>query len=165
MLQKEGVYCYDIAQAAGISLDRLYEWNPALGGDCSGLWPGYAYCVKVTNIPTSTASSSCATRTSIAVTFKGRVSTVFGESVYLIGDLAELGSWDTGRAVAMNADGYTESNPQWSVTLTLNAGASFGYKYIKMGLDGSLTWESGDNRGFDVPANCEGKASTQDTWR
>jgi hypothetical protein len=64
---------------------------------------------------------------------------VFGESVLLIGYLDELGSWNTGRAVAINADGYTESNPQWSVTLMLKAGASFGYKYIEIGLDGSLT--------------------------
>lgn len=45
VLQKDGVYCYDMAQAAGIALDRLYALNPALNGDCSGLWPGYAYCI------------------------------------------------------------------------------------------------------------------------
>jgi hypothetical protein len=45
VLQKTGVYCYDIAKAAGITLDRLYSLNPALKGDCSGLWPGYAYCI------------------------------------------------------------------------------------------------------------------------
>lgn len=43
--QKDGVYCYDMAQAAGISLDTLYALNPALKGDCSGLWSGYAYCI------------------------------------------------------------------------------------------------------------------------
>jgi LysM repeat protein len=45
VLQKDGVYCYDMAQAAGIALDKLYALNPALNGDCSGLWPGYAYCI------------------------------------------------------------------------------------------------------------------------
>lgn len=47
VLQKTGVYCYDMAAAAGISLDRLYQLNPALNGDCSGLWPNYAYCIGV----------------------------------------------------------------------------------------------------------------------
>ncbi|OAL51442.1 hypothetical protein IQ07DRAFT_566073 [Pyrenochaeta sp. DS3sAY3a] len=47
VLQKDGVYCYDMAAAAGITLDRLYQLNPALNGDCSGLWPGYAYCIGV----------------------------------------------------------------------------------------------------------------------
>jgi hypothetical protein len=44
-MQKDGVYCYDMAAAAGITLDRLYALNPALNGDCGGLWPGYAYCI------------------------------------------------------------------------------------------------------------------------
>lgn len=45
VLQKDGVYCYDMAKAAGITLDKLYFLNPALKGDCSGLWPKYAYCL------------------------------------------------------------------------------------------------------------------------
>ena len=36
-----------MAAEEGITLNQLYEWNPALVGDCSGLWPGYAYCVGV----------------------------------------------------------------------------------------------------------------------
>ncbi|KZL86126.1 hypothetical protein CI238_09105 [Colletotrichum incanum] len=38
--------CWAIANDHGISLDDLYAWNPALNGDCSGLWPDYAYCVQ-----------------------------------------------------------------------------------------------------------------------
>jgi hypothetical protein len=45
IMQKANVYCYDMAAAASISLDRLYQLNPALNGDCTGLWPDYAYCV------------------------------------------------------------------------------------------------------------------------
>lgn len=170
VMQKDGVFCYDMAAAAGISLDQLYEYNPALGGDCSGLWPDYAYCVGLTDTATSTGikastSTSCTPRARTVVTFNALVETAYGESVYVTGDLAELGNWDTSRAVAMNADGYTESNPLWSATVTLTPGASFGYKYIKLGLDGGASWENGDNRGFDVPSNCEGVADTHDTWR
>jgi hypothetical protein len=46
-LQSGSQYCYDMAVANGISLDQLYGWNSALGGDCSGMYPGYAYCVGV----------------------------------------------------------------------------------------------------------------------
>lgn len=49
VMQKDGVYCYDMAAAAGISLDDLYKWNPGLKGDCSGLWTGYAYCIGVSS--------------------------------------------------------------------------------------------------------------------
>jgi hypothetical protein len=45
VLQRDGVYCYDMAKSANIALDRLYSLNPALKGDCSGLWPGYAYFI------------------------------------------------------------------------------------------------------------------------
>lgn len=53
-MQKDGVYCYDMAATASITLDQLYAWNPALGGDCSGLWTGYAYCVGVAEATTPT---------------------------------------------------------------------------------------------------------------
>lgn len=52
VLQKDGVYCYDMAAVAGITLDDLYKWNPGLNGDCSGLWPGYAYCAAAPSGPT-----------------------------------------------------------------------------------------------------------------
>ncbi|RDB24798.1 hypothetical protein Hypma_007466 [Hypsizygus marmoreus] len=35
VLQQDGIYCYDMANNAGITLAQLYEWNPALNGDCS----------------------------------------------------------------------------------------------------------------------------------
>lgn len=45
VLQKDGVLCFDMAKTANIALDRLYEMNPALGSNCAGLWPGYAYSI------------------------------------------------------------------------------------------------------------------------
>ncbi|KDN59784.1 putative LysM domain-containing protein [Colletotrichum sublineola] len=49
ILQQDGVYCYDMANNAGIDLACLYKLNPALNtdaGECQGLWRGYAYCVE-----------------------------------------------------------------------------------------------------------------------
>ncbi|KAF3483528.1 uncharacterized protein GIQ15_02852 [Arthroderma uncinatum] len=43
--QMDGIYCFDMANNAGISLEQLYKLNPALGGDCTGLWVGYSYCI------------------------------------------------------------------------------------------------------------------------
>lgn len=45
--QTDGVFCFDMAAAAGIELSNLYSLNPALNGDCSGLFVGYACCVGV----------------------------------------------------------------------------------------------------------------------
>jgi len=77
VMQQDGVYCYDMAVAAGISLDELYAWNPALNGDCSGLWAGYAYCVgragsaSSSPTPTPTTASPTPTPTSTGVTPPG----------------------------------------------------------------------------------------------
>lgn len=42
-----GDTCYDIAVEAGIWIIQLYNWNPAVGTDCSGLWLGYYICISV----------------------------------------------------------------------------------------------------------------------
>lgn len=44
---KSGDGCQAIATEYGIALDKLYIWNPALNGDCTGLWPDYYICVGV----------------------------------------------------------------------------------------------------------------------
>jgi hypothetical protein len=63
------VYCYDMAMNAGISIADLYAWNPALGGDCSGLWDGYAYCIHLsTSSGTTTAPGTTTTPTTTPAT-------------------------------------------------------------------------------------------------
>jgi chitinase len=43
-----GNICVTVAQAAGISLDDLYLWNPTIGGDtCPNLWLGFYVCIGV----------------------------------------------------------------------------------------------------------------------
>ena len=56
-MQKDGVYCADMATKASITLDQLYAWNPAVGKDCSGLWAGYAYCVGVIGVSSSPSAT------------------------------------------------------------------------------------------------------------
>lgn len=45
VIQKDGIYCAEMAKAAGITLARFYTLNPGVGTSCGGLWLGYAYCV------------------------------------------------------------------------------------------------------------------------
>ncbi|KAF3386213.1 LysM domain-containing protein, partial [Penicillium rolfsii] len=40
-----GDSCNAIATSYGIPLDEFYEWNAAVGNDCSGTWLDYYYCV------------------------------------------------------------------------------------------------------------------------
>ena len=52
-----------MANDNGISLEQFYAWNPAVGPDCSAMWPNYAYCISVagtTTTPTTTSTTATA---------------------------------------------------------------------------------------------------------
>ncbi|KAF2091614.1 carbohydrate-binding module family 20 protein [Saccharata proteae CBS 121410] len=119
-----------------------------------------------TSSTTKTTSTSCASATSIAVTFDVIATTTYGENVYLVGSISQLGSWSTSSAIALSASSYTSSNHLWYVTVTLPAGTSFEYKYIRKESDGSIEWESDPNRSYTATASaCASKATISDTWR
>lgn len=100
------------------------------------------------------------------MTFDVLATTSYGENVYVVGSVSALGSWDTDSAVALSADKYTSSNPLWYGTVTLPAGESVEYKYIKKETDGSIVWESDPNRDYQVPQKCgTTTAEVDDTWR
>ncbi|PIA93580.1 Glucoamylase [Cercospora beticola] len=140
--------------------------NSCSGGSANGP------CVAATNTfsrpgstPTSTTGACSATPTRTNVLFKETVTTNFGESVFITGGIAELGNWDTNKAVALSAQNYTSTNNLWFATVGLPARGGFNYKYIRKQQDGSVRWESDPNRYYVVPANCAGSATQSDTWR
>jgi glucoamylase len=119
-----------------------------------------------TSTKTTSTTTSCTTPTSVAVTFDVIATTVYGENVKLAGSISQLGSWDTSSAIALSASSYTSSNPLWYVTVTLPAGSTFTYKYIRVESDGSIQWESDPNLSYTVPQACGTSAVTiSDTWR
>ncbi|RMJ21666.1 LysM domain-containing protein [Aspergillus sp. HF37] len=50
--------CYAIATSHGLTLEQFYSYNPAVGSDCSTLYPDYYVCVSVKTAasPTTTAT-------------------------------------------------------------------------------------------------------------
>ncbi|PYH95467.1 histidine-tagged glucoamylase [Aspergillus ellipticus CBS 707.79] len=115
---------------------------------------------------TTATSTSCTTPTAVAVTFDLTATTTYGENVYLVGSISQLGDWDTSDGVALSADKYTSSDPLWYVTVTLPAGESFEYKFIRIETDGTVEWESDSNREYTVPQECsESTVTVTDTWR
>jgi len=100
------------------------------------------------------------------VTFNERRATNFGQTVYIVGSIPQLGSWDASKAVALSATKYTSSDPLWFVSVGLPAGQAVKYKYLIKAQDGSVVvWESDPDRSYGVPANCAGTATQSDTWR
>ncbi|KAI5864245.1 carbohydrate-binding module family 20 protein [Durotheca rogersii] len=116
-------------------------------------------------VTVTTPIPSCTPVTSVAVTFNELKTTIYGQTVKIVGDIAALGNWDTSRAIALSASSYTSSNPLWQVTITLPAGQAIQYKYIVVNTDGSITWEADPNHFWNVPTGCSATATKSDSWQ
>lgn len=68
--------------------------------------------------------------------------TEWGDTLVLVGSLPELGSWDPWQGVRLSGDEW----PLWRGSVELRRGAAFEYKFVILGADGAVRWESGDNR-------------------
>jgi protein-tyrosine phosphatase len=75
------------------------------------------------------------------VCFSVEYSTNWGQNVYVVGDLPQLGEWKESSAVKLS---WT-SGHIWTATIRLPAGVPFHYKYLVLG-GGPARWESGPNR-------------------
>ncbi|MFJ7154611.1 carbohydrate-binding module family 20 domain-containing protein [Streptomyces sp. NPDC101118] len=91
--------------------------------------------------------------------FGVNATTSWGQNVYVVGNQAALGSWNTGSALKLDPAAY----PVWKLDVTMPAGTAFEYKYVRKDASGNVTWESGANRTATVPAS--GKVTLNDTWR
>ncbi|GAA2831842.1 carbohydrate-binding module family 20 domain-containing protein [Kitasatospora paracochleata] len=101
------------------------------------------------------ASVPAATGASFAV----NATTTAGQNIYVVGDAAALGGWDTSKALLLSSASY----PVWKLDVTLAAGTAIQYKYLRKDASGTVTWESGANRTATVPAS--GMITLNDTWR
>lgn len=97
------------------------------------------------------------------VTLRASATTSLGQGVYVTGNVAALGNWDTGLAVPVNTD--TDLYPIWRNTINLPASTAIEYKYFRKNTDPSITWEDlpgGGNRSITTPPS-EGKVTRNDT--
>lgn len=111
-------------------------------------------------IPSST--SVCATE-SVLVNFNHKVTTTYGETIKIAGNVGQLGNWSVQEAPSLSAAQYTTSNPVWSIETKLPAGMQIQYKFIRVSSGGSVTWEGGNNRAYTVP--CAVSARVESNWR
>ncbi len=96
---------------------------------------------------------------SVNATFNVYATTFWGQNVFVVGNVTELGNWNTNQGVALSAANY----PTWSGGVSLPASTSIQYKYIKKDQYGNVVWESGSNRVFTTPSS--GSVTRGDTWR
>lgn len=90
--------------------------------------------------------------------------TAYGQSVYIVGNVEELGNWDTDKAVGafFNNTESIATYPTWFYDISVPAGTTIEYKYIKKDAAGNVIWESGANHVYTTVSN--GTGIVVDNW-
>ncbi|KOU18864.1 glycosidase [Streptomyces sp. WM6372] len=145
-----GGYC-DVQSGRTVNVNSAGQFTATLGA-------GTALALHV-NARTCTGGGSTPPPVAAGASFAVNATTVPGQDVYVTGDRAELGGWNTAGALKLDPAAY----PVWKLDVSLPAGTAFSYKYVRKDAAGNVTWESGANRTATVPAS--GKAVLNDTWR
>ncbi|KAI0016653.1 glycoside hydrolase family 15 protein [Xylariomycetidae sp. FL0641] len=158
--------CSATSQAGTYSTATVTSFPPSQTPVTSATGTGTFTTPTVTVTPTSgTTTTGCSEATAVAVTFNEKRATTYGETVKIVGAVDALGNWEPDDAIALNADGYTSDNPQWSGTITLPVGQVVEYKYILVETDGSVNWEADPNHTYTVPTVCQASATVSNTWQ
>lgn len=151
----------NLAVAMSSGLPRIFYSRANLSG--SGICPSLTGSGGGTGpTTTSTSPTSC---TAIPVKFDETVTTTFGQTIKISGDISALGNWDTANAIALSAADYTSSDPLWFVTLELTPGQVVEYKYINVAENGAVTWEADPNHTYTVPIVCTATPTVTNTWQ
>lgn len=100
-------------------------------GKLSGVYPGF----KVLS------------NSQTAIRFKVNATTNYGENVYLVGSVSELGNWSTEFAIGpfYNNTETIATYPTWFFDVSVPANSTIEYKFIKIDGTGNIVWEGGMN--------------------
>jgi glucoamylase len=86
----------------------------------------------------------------VQVDINVNAATQSGQSMYVTGDAAALGAWNTSLGLPLDSADY----PVWKNAIHLAAGGAVQYKYYRKNPDGSVTWEC-----YPGGGNCNGNRS------
>ncbi|WP_371628951.1 alpha-amylase family glycosyl hydrolase [Streptomyces sp. NBC_00341] len=152
-----GDYC-DIQSGNGVTVDGSGRFTATLGANTAlALQTGARTCSGGGTDPTDPTDPGTGTS---GASFGVNATTQLGQNIYVTGDQPALGNWNPGAALKLDPATY----PVWKLDVSLPAGTTFAYKYVRKDASGNVTWESGANRTATVPAS--GKvALTGDVWR
>ncbi|MFE4923980.1 carbohydrate-binding module family 20 domain-containing protein [Streptomyces sp. NPDC056661] len=147
-----GNYC-DVQSGNGVTVNGSGQFTATLGANT-------AVALQV-NARTCTGSGTTDPGAGASgASFGVNATTQLGQNIYVTGNQSALGNWNTGSALKLDPATY----PVWKLDVSMPAGTSFEYKYVRKDASGAVTWESGANRTATVPSS--GKVSlTGDVWR
>lgn len=98
----------------------------------------------------------------VSVRFKvNNATTTYGQNVYLVGSVPELGGWDTTKAIGplFNDSATIGVYPTWFYDVSVPAGTRIEYKFIKVDGAGNVVWEGGNNHVYTTPDTNTGEVT------
>ena len=125
------------------------------------------YSVTVTNSSSQVSNAinyTVLTAKLIPITFtvNNATPTSVGDYIFLTGNTVELGNWSTtwdGAAGPLLTPNY----PNWFNVVSVPAGQTIQFKFIKIAANGAVTWEAGANHQYTVPSS--GTGSVNVNWQ
>jgi alpha-amylase len=87
----------------------------------------------------------------VAANYTVEATTSWGQNVYVVGDVPELGSWDPAAAVPLTTG--TGTYPRWHGAGVLPANTDVEYKFVIRQDGQPVVWETGANRTLRTPAS------------
>ncbi|KAN0114196.1 Glycoside hydrolase superfamily [Russula decolorans] len=134
--------------------------GPRNAGDCSGtaFSVGYGGSLSVTIDPRQAIAVHTGamdvgmpvlTAQQVSVVFSENATTTYGENVFVVGSLPQLGNWDSSNAIPLDPTNY----PVWGATVYLPPNTDFEYKFIRKDSNGNIVWESDPNRQDTTPGS------------
>ncbi|HVE60070.1 MAG TPA: alpha-amylase family glycosyl hydrolase [Pyrinomonadaceae bacterium] len=78
-----------------------------------------------------------------------------GDYIFLTGDTVELSNWNTTWDGAVGPM-LTPNYPNWFLNVSVPAGKTINFKFIKITSGGAVTWENGANHSYTVPTSGTG---------
>jgi glycosidase len=88
----------------------------------------------------------------VTFTVSNAVATNPGDYIFLSGNTVELGQWGTTFATAVGPM-LDPNYPNWFLDVSVPAGQTIQFKFLKIAADGTVTWEGGANHSYAVPAS------------
>jgi glycosidase len=75
-----------------------------------------------------------------------------GDCIFLAGNTVELGNWGTTFDTAVGP--LLDPNyPNWFLNVSVPAGQTIQFKFLKIAANGTVTWEGGSNHSYTVPTS------------
>lgn len=91
----------------------------------------------------------------VTFTVNNATPTQVGDYIFLTGNTVELGNWSTTWDGAVGPM-LTPNYPNWFLNVSVPAGQTIQFKFIKIAANGAVTWEAGANHQYTVPTSGTG---------